>query len=106
MRVLNTVELARAGKKNVPLRSALAEWLEITEAATWESIQAVRETFKAADGVPVKVAGVGIVVATVFNIKGNEFRLITTIDFASEIVVVKEVLTHAEYNKDSWKRRL
>jgi mRNA interferase HigB len=106
MRVLNTAELTRAGKKNVPLRSALLDWLEMTEAATWESIQEVRQTFKTADGVPVKVAGLGIVVATVFNVKGNEFRLIATIDFVSGVVVVKGVLTHAEYNKDAWKGRL
>jgi mRNA interferase HigB len=106
MRVLNTAELRKAGRKNVSLRNALAEWLETTEAATWGSIQDVRRTFSAADGVPVKVAGVGIVVATVFNVKGNEFRLITAIDFVSGVVVVKEVLTHAEYNKDSWKGRL
>jgi mRNA interferase HigB len=106
MRVLNTAELTKAGKKNVPLRNALAGWLEITEAAAWEDIQDVRKTFKAADGVPVKVVGLGVVVATVFNIKGNDFRLITVIDFESGVVVVKEILTHAEYSKDAWKGRL
>jgi mRNA interferase HigB len=106
MRVLNTAELAKAGKKNTPLRNALEDWLETTEAAAWDSIQDVRKTFRTADGVPVKVTGLGIVVATVFNIKGNEFRLITTIDFVSGVVVVKEILTHAEYSKDGWKGRL
>jgi mRNA interferase HigB len=106
MRVLNTAELARVGRRNAPLRHALTDWLETTEAAAWEGIHDVRRTFKTADGVPVKVPGVGLVVATVFNIKGNDFRLITTIDFVSEIVVIKEILTHAEYNKNAWKGRL
>jgi mRNA interferase HigB len=106
MRVLNTAELTKAGKKNAPLRNALAAWLETTEVATWDSIHDVRKTFAAADGVLVKVAGLGFVVATVFNIKGNEFRLITAIDYESEIVIVKEILTHAEYNKNTWKGRL
>ncbi|MGD0769952.1 MAG: type II toxin-antitoxin system HigB family toxin [Tepidisphaeraceae bacterium] len=106
MRVLNTAELTRAGRKNVPPRNALADWLEITESSAWENIHDVRQTFKSADGVPVRVAGIGVVVATVFNIKGNEFRLIAAIDFVSGLVVVKEVLTHAEYGKDAWKGRL
>lgn len=106
MRVLNVAELTKAARKNAPLRNALAVWLETTEAATWRNIQDIRRTFKATDGVPVRVSGHGTVVATVFNIKGNEYRLITTINFDSAVVVVRELLTHAEYSKDAWRARL
>lgn len=40
---------------------------------------------------------------TVFNIKGNNFRLITTINFTLATVFVQKVLTHAEYSKEKWK---
>lgn len=40
---------------------------------------------------------------TVFNIKGNDYRLVTWIDYESGIVVMKWFGTHAEYDKEQWK---
>jgi mRNA interferase HigB len=39
----------------------------------------------------------------VFNIKGNNYRLIVGIDYADQTVYFKYFLTHAEYDKDKWK---
>ncbi|NCS22402.1 MAG: type II toxin-antitoxin system HigB family toxin [Microcystis aeruginosa G11-06] len=40
---------------------------------------------------------------TVFNIKGNSYRLITSIDYQKRLIYIKYVLTHAEYDKEQWK---
>ncbi len=40
---------------------------------------------------------------TVFNIKGNKYRLITSINYERQVIYIKYVLTHAEYDKDKWK---
>jgi mRNA interferase HigB len=40
---------------------------------------------------------------TVFNIKGNTYRLITVISYRYQRIFIKYVLTHAEYDKDKWK---
>lgn len=40
---------------------------------------------------------------TIFNIKGSTYRLIASIDYARQIVYVKYILTHAEYDKEKWK---
>lgn len=40
---------------------------------------------------------------TVFNIKGNNYRLIVDIDYQENVVYYKYFLTHAEYNKNKWK---
>jgi mRNA interferase HigB len=40
---------------------------------------------------------------TVFNIKGNRYRLIVDILYSSQRLYIKYVLTHAEYSKDDWK---
>jgi len=40
---------------------------------------------------------------TVFNISGNNYRLITYIDYEYQIVFIRSVLTHAQYDKENWK---
>jgi mRNA interferase HigB len=39
----------------------------------------------------------------VFNIGGNNYRLITYPDYESQLIFVRAVLTHAEYDKETWK---
>jgi mRNA interferase HigB len=41
---------------------------------------------------------------TVFNIGGNKFRLITGIDYRCQVVYVKHILTHTEYDEGKWKK--
>lgn len=40
---------------------------------------------------------------TVFNIKGNAYRLITEINYQTGRVFLRYVLTHAEYSKGAWR---
>lgn len=40
---------------------------------------------------------------TVFNIKGNKYRLIVSIDYEKQLVYIKYILPHAEYDKEDWK---
>ncbi len=45
------------------------------------------------------------IVVTVFNVRGNKYRLLTLINCQQQIAVLLELLTHAEYNKQQWKAR-
>jgi mRNA interferase HigB len=40
---------------------------------------------------------------TVFNIKGNTYRLIADINYIKQRIYIKYILTHAEYDKEQWK---
>jgi mRNA interferase HigB len=40
---------------------------------------------------------------TVFNTKGNKYRLIVDLLYSDQRIFVKYILTHAEYDKDRWK---
>ena len=40
---------------------------------------------------------------TVFNIKANKYRLIVSIDYEKQVIYIKYILTHAEYDKEEWK---
>src|SRR5437773_1894123 len=52
-------------------------------------------------GVKVKSGGK----VTVFDVGGNNYRLIVTIAYKAQAVTVLEVMTHAEYSKHLWKAR-
>jgi mRNA interferase HigB len=41
---------------------------------------------------------------TVFNIKGNTYRLIVKIEYRWQIIFVKHLLTHAEYDRKEWTK--
>jgi mRNA interferase HigB len=40
----------------------------------------------------------------VFNIRGNHYRLIIRILYASQKVFILKVMTHEEYDDDKWKK--
>lgn len=62
----------------------------------------VRRTFPSAD--LVKVASGRQVI--VFNVCGNEFRLIVAVHFDRQKVFILRLLSHAEYSKENWKAEL
>jgi mRNA interferase HigB len=70
-------------------------WYNIASRAAWRDLSEVRQTFRHADLVGDK---------TVFNIKGNAYRLIVHIRYDLGIIYIKGLLTHAEYDKGAWKR--
>jgi mRNA interferase HigB len=39
----------------------------------------------------------------VFNIGGNKFRLVTKVEYRWQKVFVVAVMTHEEYDRDTWK---
>ena len=72
----------------------IEDWNEIVKIATWQNLLEVQQTYALAEAVGN---------FTVFNIKGNRYRLIVSIDYSKQIIYFKYFLTHAEYNKDNWK---
>ena len=71
-------------------KTALEEWYEKTENAEWENFSQVRDQFNSADLVGNK--------RIVFNIKGNDFRLVVLIQFTPKTVYIRFVGTHKEYD--------
>ena len=40
---------------------------------------------------------------TVFNIKGNHYRLVVRIEYSYGKVFIRKLMTHADYSKEEWK---
>ena len=41
---------------------------------------------------------------TVFNVGGNKYRVIVKINYVSQTVFIKNIMTHKEYDLDKWKK--
>jgi mRNA interferase HigB len=74
-------------------------WYKIAVAADWSSLRDVRRTYPHADGVAARSGST----LTVFNICGTKYRLIARIRYDYQLVNVRAVLTHAEYEEGRWK---
>jgi mRNA interferase HigB len=42
----------------------------------------------------------------VFNVAHNRYRLIAAVHYNTQIVYTLMILTHKEYDRDTWKERL
>jgi len=101
MELLNIQAMQRAIRRHRDAAAWLERWAATVQAAAWNSLEEVRQAYPSADGVPLKR-----IVVTVFNVKGNEYRLLTIMRYRAQQVYVIDVMSHAEYSKDKWKDRL
>lgn len=95
MHVISRKKLLEAAEKHGDLSQPLDVWYRIAKKAPWKNLTDVRQVFPTADAVDQ---------FTVFNIKGNAYRLITEINYRTGRIFLRHVLTHAEYNKGDWKK--
>jgi mRNA interferase HigB len=80
--------------------AAFEAWFKLARKARWSSFQDVRALFGHAD---VARDTASRRTATIFDIGGNKFRIITLIDYVHQAVLITHVLTHAEYDRNKWK---
>jgi mRNA interferase HigB len=99
MRVVSLKLLRDFWRRFPDAEQPLRQWFKTAEAARWNSLQDVRQTYPHADGVSVR----GRETLTVFNIGGNKFRLVARIRYDYQLVNVRAVLTHREYDEGDWK---
>ena len=94
MRVISRKILRDYCQSHADVCDALYDWYRVASKAQWKNLTEVQATYKSAETVGS---------FTVFNIKGNRYRLIVDIIYPSQRIYIKYVLTHAEYDKDKWK---
>jgi mRNA interferase HigB len=75
-------------------KASLAHWYGLMKRNSFSSFVELRATFPSADQVGN---------LTVFNIEGNKVRLVAAIHYNRQKVYVRSVLTHSEYDEQSWK---
>ncbi len=91
MRVFNSSTLLEFGRSHAGAENAFRELNRTLRSADWKSNHEVLAAYPAAR--PIRGGRI------VFNVKGNEYRVIAQVDFQYRAVFVKFVGTHAEYDK-------
>jgi mRNA interferase HigB len=91
-RTLREFVSARAGHKDQPaLKAALDAWFSEVRKARWKSTTDVRRLYATASIVTAE--------RIVFNIKGNSYRLVVSVDFEKSIVWIQWIGTHRAYDR-------
>ena len=101
--------LNKFAQKHPNDRSALNRWYNLVRQGTFNSFADLRKIFPYVDQIKVRKSRFNQPpkdeIWTVFNIGGNNVRLIASIQYAAneQKVTIDKILTHAEYDKGRWK---
>ncbi len=93
MHVISIKTLRTFWQKHSEAEGALRAWHSVMEHVEFRDFSHVREFFNSADYVPPY---------TVFDIGGNNYRLVVIVRYKFGKVFVQQVLTHREY--DDWNK--
>ena len=91
-RTLREFIAERVGHKDQPaLKAALDSWFAEVSKAAWTGAADVKRLYATASIVSAE--------RIVFNIKGNDYRLVVAVDFEKAIVWIKWIGTHKDYDR-------
>lgn len=91
MKLVGKKELYDFSRRHADARGQITAWVAEVEEAEWETPQDISGRYPHAsflDGNRV-----------VFNLKGNDYRLVVKIAYRTKVVKVIKVGTHAEYDR-------
>ncbi len=94
MHVISIKMLREFWQKHPAAESPLRLWHSIVEQTEFRDFGHIREFYNSADYVPPFV---------VFDVAGNNYRVVVVVQYRAKRVYVREVMTHREY--DAWCKR-
>ena len=91
MRVIAKRTLRDFWTKHADSEQQLKAWYRETEKTEWENINDLKKDYPSASILQDN--------RIVFNIKGNNYRLIVKLNFEYQVCYIRFIGTHAEYDK-------
>lgn len=85
------VESLRGRKGQRAVKAAVDAWFHEVQRARWRNSAEVKQSYATASIVSAD--------RVVFNIKGNDYRLVAAIDYRRQILFIKWVGTHSDYDR-------
>lgn len=89
--LLQFVERLSTSKDQPAVKAALDAWFDEASKAAWKNTSEIKRHYATASIVSAE--------RVVFNIKGNDYRLVVAVDFEKKIVWIKWIGTHKAYDK-------
>ncbi|WP_013321274.1 type II toxin-antitoxin system HigB family toxin [Gloeothece verrucosa] len=94
MHLISIRKLRNDAAQYPDVNKQIDNWYTTVKKAQWQNLEDLRKIYRDAEAVGN---------FTVFNIKGNDYRLIVGIDYENQVIFYKYFLTHAEYDQENWK---
>lgn len=94
MRVVSRKAIRQAAAQHGEWSASLNAWYKIVRNADWENFADVRNSWRNSDVVGRYV---------VFDISHNKCRLVATINYQWKMVYIREILSHADYDRKDWQ---
>lgn len=91
MRIVTYKRIQEFTTKHAGAKTPLNLWYHTTSTKAWKNLNDIKQTFNSVDYVGNN--------RYVFNIKGNDYRLIAIISFNAQKVYIRFIGTHTAYNK-------
>jgi len=94
MRIIGRKIIDKFKRKHGDSRKALDLWMNSVNAAQWKTFQDIKNTYASASFLNDN--------RVIFNIKGNNYRLVTIVVIQADSVFIEWIGTHAEYDKKTF----
>lgn len=91
MRVISKRALVEFWSRYPDSKTGIEDWYSKVTAADWDNFASMKKSFNSVDNVGNK--------RYVFNIKGNNYRIVAIVLFVAKQVYIRFVGTHSEYDK-------
>lgn len=91
MQVIGLPSLQNLKRRHADVKTQVDAWLSEVEIAQWDSPQDIKLRYPS--------ASILFDNQVVFNLKGNNYRLLVKIDYKRKTILVQKAGTHAEYSR-------
>jgi len=91
MRILGLSRLHEFTKSYSDSRKWISNWVADVRGSRWTNFHDVKHKYPSASFLAKNVV--------IFNVKGNNYRMETQVTFGTQILVVKWIGTHADYDR-------
>ncbi len=101
MRIVSRKSLVQFWEIHKEVETPLLQWFRVVSEARWQNSNDVKQTFNTVDQPIINQKRIAIL-----NVGGNKFRIIASIHFNTQIVFIRDILTHTQYERGSWRNKI
>lgn len=94
MKIISNSALRQFSELHPQALGPMQAWRRVVEKNQFPNWMALKQSFNSVD----KVGELAV-----FDIGGNKYRLVAYVRFERQILYIKAVLTHSQYDKGAWK---